>query len=138
VPHGEFLMGSKSGNKLAVDDEKPEHTLNIPYDYLMARFTVTNEQFSTFATAAKFKDSWGVDDWQDKLKHPVVNITWHHAIEYCNWLNKTNGKGTPGGLVFRLPTEAEWEKAARDSDGREYPWGKEFDPASCNSKEGGR
>lgn len=138
VPHGEFLMGSKADNKLAYEDEKPQHKLNIPYDFLMGRFPVTNEQSSEFVKAAGFKNEWGVSDWEAKLKHPVVNVAWHSAIAYCDWLNQNFGKSTPGGLVFRLPTEAEWEKAARGADGREYPWGNEFNPANCNSTEGGR
>jgi formylglycine-generating enzyme required for sulfatase activity len=138
VPHGEFLMGSKVDSILAEDAEKPQHKLNIPYDFLIGWFPVTNKQFSEFASATKFKDKWGVDDWQAKLNHPVVSLILHSAITYCDWLNQNFGKSLPNGLVFRLPTEAEWEKAARGADGREFPWGGEFNPANCNSQEGGR
>jgi formylglycine-generating enzyme required for sulfatase activity len=138
VSHGEFLMGSRADNKLAFDQDKPQHKVNIPYDFLIGRFSVTNEQFSDFVMMTGFKNEWGLTDWQAKLKHPVVNVTWHSAIACCDWLNQNFGKNAPGGLVFRLPTEAEWEKAARGADGREYPWGNEFNPANCNSKEGGR
>jgi len=61
----------------------------------------------------------------------VVNITWHDAVAYCQWLSEATGK------PYRLPTEAEWEKAARSSDGRRYPWGNEFDQNKCNTKEAG-
>ncbi|HUG34890.1 MAG TPA: SUMF1/EgtB/PvdO family nonheme iron enzyme [Anaerolineales bacterium] len=138
IPHGEFLMGSKADNKLAEDDEKPQHKLTIPYDFLMGRFQVTNEQFSAFVKAGKPREAWGVENWQNELKHPVVNVTWHHAIAFCEWLDQTFGKSAPAGLVFRMPTEAEWEKAGRGADGRDYPWGSEFNSTNCNSKEGGR
>ena len=164
VPHGEFLMGSKADNKFAFDNEKPQHQLNIPYDYLMARFPVTNEQFEKFVKAASYSTLaenegfgwvWNGKEWiktkeanwkhprgpQTNIdglsRHPVVQVVWADGLAYFDWLNKEFGKGVPSGLVFRSPTEAEWEKAARGTDGREYPWGNEFNPAYCNSSEGG-
>jgi formylglycine-generating enzyme required for sulfatase activity len=138
VPHGEFLMGSKN-DKLAFNNEKPQFKFNIPYDFLMARFPVTNGQFLKFVKAVKFEDRWyaGTITWESLPKHPVVLVTWYYAIAYCDWLNQVFGKSVPGGLSFRLSTEAEWEKAARGSDGYKYPWGNEFNPAYCNSVEGG-
>ena len=76
------------------------------------------------------------DDWadgqppKDKLHHPVVNVTWHDACAYCRWLSEVTGK------AIALPSEAEWEKAARgDQDQRAYPWGDAFDMLRCNSDE---
>ncbi|MBI4675712.1 MAG: SUMF1/EgtB/PvdO family nonheme iron enzyme [Chloroflexi bacterium] len=60
---------------------------------------------------------------------PVVGVNWHEAEAYCNWLSRVTGK------LFRLPTEMEWEKSARGTDGREYPWGETFDSKRCNSVE---
>src|SRR5207249_3699107 len=65
-----------------------------------------------------------------KASHPVVHVSWHDVRAYCEWLSKVTGK------AIRLPTEAEWEKAARgDKDKRTYPWGDVFDSAKCNSRE---
>jgi formylglycine-generating enzyme required for sulfatase activity len=148
VPHGEFLMGSNDKDKGVSDDEKPQHKLNIPYDFLLARFPITNEQFSVFAKEKKLK-GWGASDWQDKPNHPAVNVSWKTAQDYCVWLNEKFGKQLQRGLVFRLPTEAEWEKAARwkpspagrgqgEGEALIYPWGNEFDAAKCNTNESGR
>jgi formylglycine-generating enzyme required for sulfatase activity len=129
VPAGKFLMGSQNGNKLAYDDERPQHTVDIPYDYWMARFPVTNAQYSQF----KKKD---FDKGEEN--HPVVRVSWNDAMAYCQWLNKLLKAELPSGLVLRLPTEAEWEKAARGTDGREYPWGNQFDENKCNTRQGGK
>lgn len=148
VPHGEFLMGSSDKDRSAEKDEQPQHKVNIPYDFLIARFPVTNAQFAPFASESKFKDAWGANP-EKKPSHPVVNVSWQTAMAFCVWLTKKYRASLPRGLVFRLPTEAEWEKAARwrpspggRGDGGEgealiYPWGNDFDPKKCNTSEGG-
>ena len=136
VPKGKFIMGSKDDNSLASDAEKPQRTVEIPHDYWIARYPVTNEQFAKFVEATKRKHKW-VSDWKSKLDHPVVNVLWRDAVAYCKWLNETL-RGEIGDRVIRLPTEVEWEKAARGEYGNEWPWGNEWDSAKCNSKEGGK
>jgi formylglycine-generating enzyme required for sulfatase activity len=136
VPNGKFIMGSKDDNTLARDDEKPQHTVEIPYDYGIARYPVTNGQFAKFVEATQHKHEW-VQDWKSKKDHPVVNVSWHDAVAYCKWLSETL-RGEIGDGVVRLPTEAEWEKAARGKYGNEWPWGNEFDKTKCNSSEGGK
>jgi formylglycine-generating enzyme required for sulfatase activity len=131
VPAGKFLMGS---DFFETYDSKPQHTVDIPYDYWMARFPVTNQQFSIYAKAKGIKHL--VDDWKKKKDHPVVHVSWNDAIVYCQWLNRLLKAKLPSGLVLRLPTEAEWEKAARGTDGREYPWGNTFGKNKSNTREG--
>jgi formylglycine-generating enzyme required for sulfatase activity len=131
VPAGKFLMGSDNG----YDNEKPQHTVNIPYDYWMARFPVTNDLYNAYVKAKGIKRPVG--GWEKKKDHPVVFVNWTGAMAYCQWMNNLLKGELPSGLVLRLPAEAEWEKAARGTDGREYPWGNEFDENKCNSCEGG-
>jgi toxoflavin biosynthesis protein ToxD len=146
VPAGKFLMGSKDDNKLAFPEERTQCTVEIPYDYWIGKYPVTNEQFAKFVASAQYPFDQG--DWQKKANHPVVNVTWHDAMAYCQWLNDTL-RSELKDRTLRLPTEAEWEKAARgglssvadegDTEGaREWPWGNEFYQNKCNSSEGGK
>ncbi|HEY5729433.1 MAG TPA: SUMF1/EgtB/PvdO family nonheme iron enzyme [Anaerolineales bacterium] len=137
VPAGKFLMGSRKDNKLADNDEKEQHTVEIGQEYWIGRYPVTNEQYAKFVEETNQKHEW-VKDWKKKLDHPVVNVSWHDAQAFCEWLNQIKDINMPDGYIFRLPTEAEWEKAARGEYGNEWPWGNEFDPKKCNSTEGGR
>ena len=150
IPSGEFLMGNRARNPLASDSEKPQHSIELAYDYWMARYPVTNEQFARFVTAAQYPFDMGA--WQSRSDLPVVKVSWFDALAYCKWLNTLAKVEYPSqGLGLRLPTEAEWEKAARgglspvvdggDLEGareREWPWGAEFDRAKCNCAEGGK
>jgi formylglycine-generating enzyme required for sulfatase activity len=68
----------------------------------------------------------------------VVQVCWHDARAYCDWLNQQHQPELPDGCGFRLPSEAEWEKAARGPNGRIYPWGNDFDAGLCNSRVSGR
>lgn len=135
VPAGKFLMGSKTNNMLASQDERPQHTVEIPYDYWAGKYPVTNEQFAKFVASATYKFKQG--DWQERADHPVVDVSWYDAAAYCEWLNETL-RGELKDLTLRLPTEAEWEKAARGDAKRgiEWPWGNEFDQNKCNTVEG--
>jgi iron(II)-dependent oxidoreductase len=135
IPKGKFLMGSRESNSLAADDEKQQHTVEIAQDYWMARFPITNEQYEKFVKATNQEHKW-IKGWEKKPDHPVVNASWHAALAFCDWLNQTYGAELPAGYTFRLPTEAEWEKAARGEFGFEWPWGNDFDPTKCNSEEG--
>jgi formylglycine-generating enzyme required for sulfatase activity len=129
IPGAKFLMGSKKENELAPDEEKPQHTVDIPYDYWMARFPVTNEQYQNYVKANGLHH--GPSEWDKKKDCPVENIAWINAMKYCKWLDNLLKAELPSDLILRLPTEAEWEKAARGADGREYPWGNDFDESKC-------
>jgi formylglycine-generating enzyme required for sulfatase activity len=135
IPGGEFLMGSDpSVDKDAPDGEQPQHTLYLP-DYYLATEPVTNAQYAAFVEATGYDrpEHWeGVKLPSGKEDHPVVYVSWHDAVAYCNWLAEVTGK------PYRLPSEAEWEKGARGTDGRIYPWGDQWDAKRCNSREGGK
>jgi iron(II)-dependent oxidoreductase len=70
--------------------------------------------------------------------HPVVQVCWYDAGAFCDWLNQNHNHELPNGYHFRLPSEAEWEKAVRGPKGFVWPWGNSFDPELCNSRESGR
>jgi formylglycine-generating enzyme required for sulfatase activity len=132
IPAGEFLMGSdpqQDGG--ADDDEQPQHRLYVPEFYL-AKTPVTNAQYQVFvaATGRAAPQGWtnrapprGAED------HPVVHVSWYEARDYCQWLTEVTGRR------YGLPSEAEWEKGARGTDGRLYPWGNQWEATRCNSSE---
>jgi formylglycine-generating enzyme required for sulfatase activity len=128
-------MGSAADDKPARDDEHPQHIVMISYDYWIARYPITNEQFAKFIASAALNFDQG--DWRQTAKHPVVNVSWRAAMAYCRWLN-AKLRGEIKYQIVRLPTENEWEKAARGEYGNEWPWGNEFDQTKCNSSEGGK
>jgi formylglycine-generating enzyme required for sulfatase activity len=121
IPAGEFLMGSPEDQ--GEPDERPQHRVHVS-EFLIDKTEVSWRQLRKFAEARATPlppaPLWGTPD-----DYPASFVVWEEAKEYCAWV---------GG---RLPTEAEWEKAARGTDGRTYPWGSEWDPGRCNSLHGG-
>lgn len=124
IPNGKFIMGSRASNNLAGDDEHPQRRYEIPYNYWITQFPVSNEQYSEYAVSTRHIE-YLPKDWKLKLDQPVVNVSWHDVMEYTKWLNRIFKKEIPNELVFRLPTEAEWERASRGNSGWEWPWGKD-------------
>ena len=136
IPAGEFLYG----------DEKQKHSLA---EYYIDIYPVTNADYKKFVEAGGYdnKDYWTEEGWGwiqqkeglkkpefwdnddkeleafNRLGHPVVGVSWYEEWAYAKWAGK------------RLPTEPEWEKAARGVDGQEYPWGDAFDSKRCNTVE---
>jgi toxoflavin biosynthesis protein ToxD len=131
VPAGEFVMGSNDEV-----NEEPQHVVDLPYDYYMGRFPITNAQYAAYTQAKGIAHP--VRDWETKVDHPVVNVSWKDALTYCQWLNDLRRNELPSDLVLRLPSEAEWEKAARGTDGRTYPWGSVFDEKKSNVNKAGK
>ncbi len=136
IPEGEFIMGTSDAqidtllkrdldnwNLSWFNNEKPQRRVYLD-GYWMYKHDVTVAQYRKFCgeTGHKMPDapSWG---WQDN--HPIVNVTWYDAAAYCQWAG------------VQLPTEAQWEKAARGTDGRMWPWGNKWDSRKCNSYESG-
>jgi iron(II)-dependent oxidoreductase len=144
VPAGSFKMGDNFGDGLT--RERPVHIVDVDAFYI-SKFEMTNGAWK------KFRDDPGYDDpkfwpnglvvskdqspyWNDARNHgggtpdsdnyPVLGVNWDSAVAYCNWLSAKTGK------KYRLPTEAEWEKAARGTDQRRYPWGNEIDHSYAN------
>jgi formylglycine-generating enzyme required for sulfatase activity len=125
-------MGSDEHDAEALSGEKPVHRLFLP-EFQIARTPITNAQYLLYV---KMTGAWTPHGWEDgqppkdTLAHPVVNVSWQEACVYCLWLSQVTGKS------ICLPTEAQWEKAARgNQDTRRYPWGETFDVTSCNSRE---
>jgi formylglycine-generating enzyme required for sulfatase activity len=143
IPAGEFLMGSdKKKDSQADDDELKQHKITLPLYYL-ARFPVTVAQFQSFINESGYKPEHP-ERLQGLSNHPVVDVTWYEALKYCDWLTERlrNWEKTPSPVLrdlikkqnwrVTLPSEAEWEKAARGADGRIYPWGNEADANRAN------
>ena len=131
VPAGVFTMGSdKSRDKQARDKEMPQYPVEVDA-FAISQYPVTVAEYARAVRANVVREpheSSGMD-WtkqQRRLDHPVVCVSWNDALAYAHWLAKLAGR------LWRLPTEAEWEKAARGADGRIYPWGDAFDEARCN------
>ena len=149
VPGGKFHMGSDNKDKQASDNEKPQHEVDL-LEYWMAQYPVTVAQFRVFVDATKYSfDNWR---WNQISTYPVVSVTWYDCVEYTKWLDQEIrkyaeqkvGSGVrslfwqglaENKLHVTLPSEAEWEKAARGADGRIYPWGDEFDADKANTSE---
>jgi formylglycine-generating enzyme required for sulfatase activity len=133
VPAGPFLMGSSESDEMAFDDEKPQHEVTPPA-FKIGKYPVTNAQFGAFVAAGGYEEPgyWTEAGWERKEKrgwrgprdngrpynlpnHPVVGVSWYEAAAYCAWL--TDVWWAEGRIAederARLPTEVEWEKAAR-------------------------
>ncbi len=121
IPAGEFLMGSdrKQGNVY----NRPQNKIHTDA-YMIDKYPITNAQYARFVAATAHRPPL---DWKDgkiaegKELHPVTMVSWNNATDYAEWAGK------------RLPTEAEWEKAARGTDGRRWPWGNVMDPERLNT-----
>ena len=148
IPAGDFLMGASD----AEEDERPVHRVDVS-EFFIGRFPVTHDEYAQFIRATGYPApsihklpliASGVPDgvfkeharsyvWEDDRppaghgSHPVVLVRYDDALAYCRWLSDTLSR------VVRLPTEAEWEKAARGGvHGQRYPWGDDIDPSRCH------
>jgi formylglycine-generating enzyme required for sulfatase activity/predicted MPP superfamily phosphohydrolase len=140
VPGGEFLRGSNDW-----DESQPVKKIYLD-DYYIGKYLVTNQEFKEFVDAGGYHDRelWSEEGWKwresekiseprywndrkwDGPNFPIVGVCWYEAEAYAKWLSAEKGE------KYRLPTEAEWEKAARGTDGRKYPWGNQWENEYCN------
>lgn len=167
IPAGPFLMGigDQQIDQLArIDDlarkwkekghfhrEQPQHTVTLA-SYYIGKYPVTVREYRAFVVAGGYRIArtwteagwawrestgrvqpafWGEEKWSGDDRLPVVGVCWYEASAYCQWLREETGK------CYRLPAEAEWEKAARGTDARLYPWGDEFEAWRCNTRASG-
>jgi len=130
VPAGPFPMGSdKRRDPRAPDDELWKGDIYVSA-YEIGKYPITIAEYACFQRATgKQPSTWRPPS--DTLDLPVDNATWQDAVAYMDWLATTTNQ------PWRLPTEAEWEKAARGTDGRIYPWGDQWDKTRANTSDGG-
>lgn len=136
IPAGNFIMGEGSDR----------HERFLP-EYQIGKYPITNSEYRRFIDAGGYTNKrWWTEAgwvevgqrqsepsfWQNtrfnKPSQPAMGLSWYECVAYCRWLSAETGR------LWRLPTEAEWEKGARGSDGRLYPWGNEFDPGALNGR----
>ncbi len=170
IPGGPCIMGGVPGEPEADTNALPQHEVDVK-TFRIGRYSVTNQAYRQFVEDGGYEDKglWLDDGWAWRTSqaitaphywkqayqlpnHPVVGVSWYEAVAYCRWL--TDRLGARGELkpteVIRLPTEAEWEKAARGGltldrrrarpnpmPARRYPWGDAFFATVCNTAEGG-
>lgn len=145
IPAGKFRMGTipeeasqvlkeapKDQNwKEWLKNEQPASEIDLP-KYWIGKYPLKNREYQAFVRESGHPAPNGWEDDQyppDKGDHPVVNVAWDDAQAYCQWLSQRTGK------AYRLPSEAEWEEAARGQDGRVYPWGSQApDQTRCNTE----
>jgi len=165
IPAGPFLMGNNGHEGYSNSSELPQHQVQLS-EYKIGKYEVTRGEYRRFMIDGGYgrPELWSVDGWVWRVannrtepsywiaeqnwgtppgaftqtdRHPVVGVSYYEAEAFCNWATASSGGGAP----FHLPTEAQWEKAARwdaaTSTPRVYPWGDLWDPSRCNSYDSG-
>ncbi|MCP4424180.1 MAG: formylglycine-generating enzyme family protein [Chloroflexi bacterium] len=167
IPAGSFFMGisdrqidwlarrddaaKKWKEKRYFSREQPRRILALA-SYYIGKYPVTVGEYRAFVKTGGYQrcqywtkagwawresvarvqpDFWDDEKWAKDDRLPAVGVSWYEVVAYCRWLSAETGSS------YRLPTEAEWEKAARGTDGRLYPWGNEFDVGRCNTRRSG-
>lgn len=136
VPAGPFRMGSEELDPQGYDDERPAHLCDLPYEYRISRYPVTLAQFREYVGTTGAQPQ-NLDSLRGPGNQPVIQVSWSEALAFCRWLEVRwrQKNRLPEGWSVSLPSEAEWEKAARGKDRRKFPWGDRFDPDRANTRE---
>ncbi len=129
IPAGPFTMGTYPTGMRKTDPEEPQRSVTLDA-YAIGIYHVTNVQYAHFVKATGYRQPlyWADERFNGK-DFPVVGVSWSDATNFLEWLSGVTGE------TYRLPTEAEWEKAARGTDGREYPWGNVWEASRANTSE---
>lgn len=147
IPTGTFAMGCEMDEgSLVSDTETPQHTVMVS-EFRIGKYPVTIGEFWAFIDEGGYFEQrfwthagwtwreehaisqprfWDDDKWSGNHRLPVIGVSWYEAVAYTQWLSEITGR------LYRLPTESEWEFAARGTDGRMYPWGNTWYPGLCN------
>jgi formylglycine-generating enzyme required for sulfatase activity len=129
VEPGSYIVGSSDDDPDADDDEKPQHTVTFDEPFWIARLPITNQQWQEWVQKAEGKQSRADDSDLNHQNQPVVSVEWYMCRDFCRWLSEQTG------LTIRMPSEAEWEAAARGGDTRRYPWGDDWRDDHAATKE---
>ena len=131
IPAGPFTMGTYPTGLRKTDPEEPQRSVTLDA-YAIGIYHVSNIQYAQFVKETNYhRPIYWRDDRFNEIDYPVVGVSWNDAINFMEWLNNLTCES------YRLPTEAEWEKAARGTDGREYPWGNDWNADKTNTAETG-
>ncbi|HTG36670.1 MAG TPA: SUMF1/EgtB/PvdO family nonheme iron enzyme [Thermoanaerobaculia bacterium] len=136
VPAGPFRMGSEKDDRQGFEGERPAHDCDLSYEYRIGRYPVTVAQFREYVEATGEQPE-ALDSLRGSGNRPVTLVSWSEALSFCRWLEhrwREEGR-LPESWSVSLPSEAEWEKAARGGDDRRYPWGDDFDPDRANTRD---
>jgi formylglycine-generating enzyme required for sulfatase activity len=120
VEPGTYYIGSSDSDSDAYPNENPQHTATFDHPFWIARLPITNKQWQIWVKAGGNQSRFATDGNLNHPNQPVVGVQWYWCRDFCKWLSKQTGQ------IIRLPSEAEWEAAARGGDTRRYPWGNEW------------
>jgi formylglycine-generating enzyme required for sulfatase activity len=144
IPSGKFIYGIDP-QKIAPRRirEKFQRTENLGYDFWMSIHPVTNDEYNYFVSGSDYVPVYkGFRSWWEFDKNPghllpdhPAGVNWYDAMAYSNWLSEYFRSMLPLGYIIRIPSEQEWEKAARGTNGYLWPWGNLFNSTLCNTEQ---
>ncbi len=125
IPAGSFTMGSPASEPGHFGNEGPQHQVTIGYQLAMGKYEVTFDEWAACLRESACRHDPGDSTW-GRARRPVIEVSWHDAQQYVQWLTRSTGKR------YRLPSEAEWEYAARAGTTTAFAFGNSINPAQAN------